>query len=83
MQTIASGVDKQWDPAVQHWELYLVTCDGTWWTIMWETENIYVWPGPFAVQYKLTEHCKWRIKEKIKNRKERKYLEEFSFGLAS
>ena len=29
MQTFASGVDKQWDPAVQHRELYLVTCNGT------------------------------------------------------
>ena len=24
-----TNVDKQWDPAVQHRELYLVTCDGT------------------------------------------------------
>ena len=29
MQTIAFGVDKQWDPAVQHRELYLITCDET------------------------------------------------------
>ena len=28
MQTIAFGMGKQWDPAVQHWELRLVTCDG-------------------------------------------------------
>ena len=26
---IAFGMDKQLDSAVQHWELYLVTCDGT------------------------------------------------------
>ena len=24
------GVDKQWDPDVEHWELYLVTYDGVW-----------------------------------------------------
>ena len=29
MQTIVFGLDKQWDPAVQHRELYLVTCDAT------------------------------------------------------
>ena len=28
MQTIAFGMDKQWDPAVWHRELCLVTCDG-------------------------------------------------------
>ena len=41
MQTIAFGVDKQWDPAVEHRELYLATCDGTWWRIIWEKEYIY------------------------------------------
>ena len=30
MQTIAFGMDEQWDPAVLHWELYLVTYDGAW-----------------------------------------------------
>ena len=43
MQTIAFGVDKQWDFAVEHRELYPVTCDGTWWRIMWEKEYIYDW----------------------------------------
>ena len=42
-QTIAFGVDKQWDCAVQHSELYLVTCAGTWWRIMWEKEYIYMY----------------------------------------
>ena len=42
MQIIAFGVDKQWDPAVKHRELYLVIYDGTWWRIMWEKEHIYV-----------------------------------------
>ena len=28
MQTIAFGMDKQWDPTVQHWELCLVTLMG-------------------------------------------------------
>ena len=37
MQTMEFGVGKQWDPAIQHSELYLVTCDGKWWRIiMWE-----------------------------------------------
>ena len=35
------GMDKWWDLAVEHWELYLVACDGAWW-IMWEKECIYV-----------------------------------------
>jgi len=30
MQPIAFGTDKQWDPAVEHWELYLITYDGAW-----------------------------------------------------
>ena len=38
MQTIAFGVDKQWDAAVWHRELYLVSSDGIWWRIMWEKE---------------------------------------------
>ena len=43
MQTVASGMDKQWDPAAQHRELYLVTCDGIWKRIMWEKNvNIYI-----------------------------------------
>ena len=40
MQTIAFGVDKQWGPAVEHRELYSVTCSGTWWKIKWEKEYI-------------------------------------------
>ena len=28
MQTTAFGMDKQGDPAVERWELYLVTYDG-------------------------------------------------------
>ena len=39
------GVDKQWGPAVQHRELYPITCDGTWWKIMWEKECIYTLTG--------------------------------------
>ena len=41
--TIAFGMNKQWDPAVEHWELYLVIYDGSWWKIMWEKEYIYVY----------------------------------------
>ena len=52
MQTLVFGMNKQWDPAVEHWELYLVIYDGSWWKIMWEKEYIYVWLGHFAVQYK-------------------------------
>ena len=37
MQAIAFGVDKQW-------KLYLITCDGTQWRIMWEKEYICI-PG--------------------------------------
>ena len=42
MQTNAFGSGKQWEPAVEHRELYLVTCDGTLWRIMWE-KNMYVY----------------------------------------
>ena len=51
MPTTAFGMDKKWDPAVEHWELYVVTCDGAWWRIMWKKEGIYVrvWLGHFAV----------------------------------
>ena len=54
MQTIAFGMDKQWDPAVQHWEPCLVT--------YMEHDNVrkknvyvYVWLGHLAVYRKLTE----------------------------
>ena len=30
MQTIVFGMDQQWDPAMRHWELSLVTYDGAW-----------------------------------------------------
>ena len=29
MQNVAFGMDQQWDPAVYHWELFLITYDGT------------------------------------------------------
>ena len=38
MQTIAFGMDKWWDPAVLHWELYLVTCDRA----LWKRVYIYI-----------------------------------------
>ena len=48
MQTIVFEMDKQWDPAVSHWELYLAT--------VMEHDNVrkknvymYVWLGHFAV----------------------------------
>ena len=34
---------KKWDTATYHRELYLVTCDGTWWMIIWEKECIYAY----------------------------------------
>ena len=42
MQAVAFGVDRQWDAAVWHWELYLVTYDTAWWRIMWEKECMFV-----------------------------------------
>ena len=30
MKAIAFGMYKPWDPAVEHWELYLFTYDGAW-----------------------------------------------------
>ena len=38
---LAFVVDGQWDPAVEHRELYPVTCDGSGWKIMWEKECIH------------------------------------------
>ena len=60
MQTIASGMDKQWDSAVQHQELYLVTYDGTWWGIMWEKKIYVCMCDQVTLLYsrKLTGHCK-------------------------
>ena len=59
VQTITFRVDKQWDPAAQHRKLYPITCDRTRWKITREKSvHIYVWLGCFAVQQKLTEHCK-------------------------
>ena len=48
---------------------YLVTCDRTWWRIMWEKECIYIWVwlDHFAVKQKLTEHCKSTIFKILKN----------------
>ena len=63
MHTFAFGVDKQWDPAVWHRELYPVDCDAK---LMWGKKNMYVWLGHFDVQQKLTECCKSNIMEKIK-----------------
>ena len=55
MQTIAFGVGKQWDPALKHRELCLVTYDGIWWSIMWEKRIcvcvcVHMWLGHFAVK---------------------------------
>ena len=30
MQTTAFGMDKQWEPAVYYWELYLASYDEAW-----------------------------------------------------
>ena len=35
----------------------LITCNGTWWRVMWEKMCMYIWLGHFAVQQKLTEQC--------------------------
>ena len=42
---ISFGVDKQWDLAIYkvNSELYPVTCDGTWWKIMWEKKCAYIY----------------------------------------
>ena len=59
MQTIAFGVDKQWDPAVQHWQLYVVTCDGAWWRIMWEKECVCIYTYIYIYTY--TDHIYVRV----------------------
>ena len=43
MQTVALGVDKQWDNAVYHREIYIVTCDRTSLKMIWEKEYIYIY----------------------------------------
>ena len=57
-------------PAVQHRELCLVSWVRTWRKIMWETGCIYIYVfiglGHFAVQKKLTPHCKSTVMKKIK-----------------
>ena len=42
MPTIPFGLNKQWGPSVQHRELYPITCDGTWWKIIWGKECVYI-----------------------------------------
>ena len=38
MQNITLRINKQWGPAVQHRELYPISCDRTWGKIVWEKE---------------------------------------------
>ena len=66
MQTIAFGMDKQWYPAVYHWQQYLVT--------MMEHDNVrkrmYTCMCDWVTllySRKLTEHHKPTIIEKNKN----------------
>ena len=58
-------MDRQWDPAVWPKDLYLITCDGTWWRLMWKKMHVYIYVyiylSYFAVQQKLAEHCKSTI----------------------
>ena len=49
MQTIAFGMDKQWDPAIQYWEIYLVAYGGAWPCTKKECIHMYVWLGHLAV----------------------------------
>ena len=49
-------MDRQWGPAVKHKELGAITCDGTWWKIIWER----MWrcmTGSLCCTEKLTEQC--------------------------
>ena len=39
---------KQWGPTVQHRELYPITCDRTWWKVVWEKEYVCVWLSHFC-----------------------------------
>ena len=50
------------------WTIHLTARDRTWWRRIWEKECVYIYIqlGRFAVQQKLTEHCKSII---IKNKK--------------
>ena len=56
-------------------------CDWTWWKIIWKKECVYIYVcvcvcvslGHFAIQQKLTEHCKSTI-IKIKNNKNKNRL---------
>ena len=71
MQTIPFRMENQWGPTVQHRELYPITRDRTCWKTVWEKEC--VWPGHYAVQQKLTWHCKSTL---IKNLKKKRQLHE-------
>ena len=54
-------MDKQWDPAAEHRELYAVTYDAAW---SCEKKNVYMYDC--CTSQKLTEHCIPAIMEKIK-----------------
>ena len=51
MQNVAFGMDQEWDPAVQHWELCPVTYYGTC-NVRKKYVYMYVYLGHHAVQQK-------------------------------
>ena len=68
MQTIAFGMNKQWDPALQHWGLDLVTYEGAWWNDI--RKRMYISMCDWVTLLygkKLTGHCKPTTMEKNKN----------------
>ena len=68
MQTIAFGMDKQWDATVYHRELYLITSDGKWYRKMWEKELYIHMTGSLCCTAEIDKNCKLIItKIEIKN----------------
>ena len=60
MKTIIYIMDKQQGPTVQHRKLYSISCDNPQWKRIWKNVYVYI-TDHFAVQQKLTQHCKATI----------------------
>ena len=66
MKTLAFGVDGQWDSCIAYGAISLITCDGTWWKIMWEKNACMYMTVSLFCTAELTELCKSIIMKSLK-----------------
>ena len=65
-------MDKQQSPAIEHRELHSISCDKPKWKRIFKRIHTYIHTfmyklNPFALQKKLTQHCKSTIFQFLKN----------------